>query len=120
MTQPRLSARMTLPSASRPVLMWTDSLRRRPVFPVRAARSDPDRSTRWSLEERTEALPASRTLSNSSAEVAQSTNRSAATRPMIPLSSSGRYANKGTSTERESNFLVENTKAELSDDNIIP
>uniref|UniRef100_A0A8C8H1L3 Uncharacterized protein n=1 Tax=Oncorhynchus tshawytscha TaxID=74940 RepID=A0A8C8H1L3_ONCTS len=75
------SARMTLPRASKPVLMWTDSLRRRPVFPVRAARSDPARSTRWSLEKRTEpsswllgpvclrALPASRTLCNSSAEV---------------------------------------------------
>uniref|UniRef100_A0A673Y8M9 Uncharacterized protein n=1 Tax=Salmo trutta TaxID=8032 RepID=A0A673Y8M9_SALTR len=48
------SARMTLPRASKPVLMWTDSLRRKPVFPVRAARSDPARSTRWSLEERTE------------------------------------------------------------------
>uniref|UniRef100_A0A8C7GP51 Uncharacterized protein n=1 Tax=Oncorhynchus kisutch TaxID=8019 RepID=A0A8C7GP51_ONCKI len=70
------SARMTLPRASKPVLMWTDSLRRRPVFPVRAARSDPARSTRWSLEKRTEpsswllgpvclrALPASRTITS--------------------------------------------------------
>uniref|UniRef100_A0A8C8J0A3 Uncharacterized protein n=1 Tax=Oncorhynchus tshawytscha TaxID=74940 RepID=A0A8C8J0A3_ONCTS len=52
---------MTLPNTSRP------------VFLVRAARSDPDRFTRWSLEERREplswsscrlersALPASRT-----------------------------------------------------------
>uniref|UniRef100_A0A8C2WHR1 Uncharacterized protein n=1 Tax=Cyclopterus lumpus TaxID=8103 RepID=A0A8C2WHR1_CYCLU len=71
-------ARMTLPRASRPVLIWTDSLRRVPVFPVFPARSEPARSTRQSLEERTDckeesvrmaALPVSRTLSSSSAEV---------------------------------------------------
>uniref|UniRef100_A0A6Q2YAU1 Uncharacterized protein n=1 Tax=Esox lucius TaxID=8010 RepID=A0A6Q2YAU1_ESOLU len=84
MARPRgkLNARITLPRASRPVLMWTESLRRMPVFPVRAARSDPARSTTWSLEQQRlersficvgpvcrRALPACRTLSNSSAEV---------------------------------------------------
>ncbi|KAL4630119.1 hypothetical protein GN956_G16847, partial [Arapaima gigas] len=45
-------ARITLPSASSPLLIWADSWRRCPVLPVRATRSDPARSTRWNLEER--------------------------------------------------------------------
>uniref|UniRef100_A0A673C3I1 Uncharacterized protein n=1 Tax=Sphaeramia orbicularis TaxID=375764 RepID=A0A673C3I1_9TELE len=80
-------ALITLPSARRPVLMYTDSLRRVPVLPVFPARSDPARSTRQSLEERTDfekdrldfsfipvvpvwrrAFPISNTLRSSSAE----------------------------------------------------
>uniref|UniRef100_A0A8C5BPN5 Uncharacterized protein n=1 Tax=Gadus morhua TaxID=8049 RepID=A0A8C5BPN5_GADMO len=45
-------APMTLPRASRPLLIWMLSLSRSPVFPVRSTRSEPARSTKWNLEVR--------------------------------------------------------------------
>eukprot|EP00965_Chrysotila_dentata_P110461 3649804-Pleurochrysis_carterae.AAC.1 len=47
------SAAMTLPSASSPWLMVTDSLNRWPSAPVFLARSDPAKSTRLNLERTT-------------------------------------------------------------------
>jgi len=40
---------MTLPSASRPLLMCTASLKAAPVTPLRFTRSEPARSTRLNL-----------------------------------------------------------------------
>uniref|UniRef100_A0A674K6A8 Uncharacterized protein n=1 Tax=Terrapene triunguis TaxID=2587831 RepID=A0A674K6A8_9SAUR len=46
-------ALITLPRASRPLLIWILSFRRSPVFPVFTTRSEPARSTKWNLEART-------------------------------------------------------------------
>ena len=52
-TLPRFSssprALITLPSASKPLLMSIPSFNRTPEAPVRLARSDPARSTKWNL-----------------------------------------------------------------------
>uniref|UniRef100_A0A8C5HVR7 Uncharacterized protein n=1 Tax=Gouania willdenowi TaxID=441366 RepID=A0A8C5HVR7_GOUWI len=61
---------MTLPRASRPALMWADSFSLVPLFPVRATRSDPARSTNRSLEEKPLLLLL---LSNSSTDDTQTT-----------------------------------------------
>ena len=44
-----LRALITFPRASRPLLMWTDSLKRSPMLPVRWARSEPAKSTKWNF-----------------------------------------------------------------------
>ena len=44
------SAQITLPRASSPVLMETDSLKRVPRLPVRCALSEPAKSTKWKTD----------------------------------------------------------------------